>query len=223
MTVYNWPADLAPRGVSFVGRGRTVMGAATLSGQSQVASYDAGSWVARLSTVNAGGTANVKAYRALLAKLEGGAHQVAVPVFDLANAPWPNPGGAAGNLVADQPWDDSFYFDDGFGWAEPAIEVTLSAAASARATNISVTKTTIGTVRGGEYFSIADHLHILLNEEDDGTWHIWPPLREDVALGVALNFDRPVCRMRLAEESSGDLALERGIFGFPDLEFVEVF
>lgn len=221
MTKFAWPRDLSPRIPAFNKRGMTIGGPATLSGPGGVGSYDSGYWVARLSAINAGGPVNVNAYRALLAKLAGGANQVLVPVFDRPNAPWPNPGGPSANIAADQPWDDGFYFDDGRGWYEPAIEVSIAAATAIGATNISVTKTTIGTVRGGEFFSIGDWLYSLVAQLDDGTWWIAPGLVVATAIGDELNFDDPVCLMQLDMESSGDLALERGIYGFPDIDLVQ--
>lgn len=48
-----------------------------------------------------------------------------------------------------------------------------------------------------------------------------PPLREAVPAGTNLEFDDPVCRMRLATDSEMDLPLDLGRFSFPTVNFVE--
>lgn len=222
MTVYPWPGSFHPRGVSFKRRGVSVAGQPSMTGRMQVGQLDAGYWVASYSRLNVGGAAPVKAYRAFMGRMEGGAHSVLVPVYDDAQAPWPLAGGSAANLNTDEPFDDGLFFDDGTGFFDPSILVTLSAAAALRATAIDVTVGTAGTISGGEYFSIGDRLHVITDVISSTRWAIWPPLREAAAVGAELNFDRPICRMTLVDEATGDLTLERGLYGYPDLEFVEV-
>lgn len=229
MTIYDWPSVLGPRGVAFNKRGQTVAGPPSLTGRTQVASLDAGYWVAGYRGVNAGGASRVRAYRALTALLEGGAHQIRVPVFDVAQAPWPLD--SAGNpitSVSQVAHSDDALFSDLTGYAQSSIDAYLTSAAALRATSVAVAFRNAGTRGGGEYFSIGDRLYLVRAVlADDGagnlTLAIWPPLREAAASGAVLNFDRPVCRMRLASESSADLDLDWGRFGFPDMAFVEVF
>lgn len=222
MTI-NWDYRLAPKAVAFNLRGQSISGPPSLSGRSQIWGYDEGFWEARLVGVNAAGPERVNAYRAMVAKCAGGSVAVRVPVFDLDQAPWPLPGGAAANLIEDGEFDDGTLFDDGTGFFEYAIEVEMAAPAEAGASQIHVTVTTAGTISEGMFFSIDDRLHRIREKLSDTSWLIVPKLREDVAQGTLLNFDRPVCRMRLANENSADLTLDFGRNGFPDMHFIEQF
>lgn len=217
MTVYEWNPDLAPRGISFTRRGASVGGPPSFSGRSQVGEVDAGYWMAKLNTVNAGGKANVLAFRRQFGRQQGGAHQILVPVFDRANAPWVT----AGVYAASTTYSDGTIYTDGTSYADPVIIVSLTSAAARRATQITPTVTSAGTISGGEYFSAGVHLYTIDEVNDDGTWTIWPPLREALASGYELNFDNPKCLMRLLNEGDDDLLLERGGYGFPDLTFIE--
>lgn len=194
-------------------------GPLSLTNRSQISANDAGYWMASLGRIAVGGAALNKAYRRLFALLEGGAHQILVPVFDKANAPWPTPGvyGAGSTKFT-----DGTRFTDGTAFGERAILVTLASGAAARATSISATVAAAATIVGGEYFEIGvGHLHVIAAINNDGSWKIWPPLREAASAGAILDFDNPECRMRLTGEDADDLALEMGRYGFPDLNFVE--
>lgn len=219
MTVFRWPAILGARGIAFNQRGMTVSGSPTLSGRSPVTSYDAGFWIATLNVATLGQGAKIKTFRALRARLEGGAHQVRVPVFDDGQAPWP---GSAHSAAASGYSDDT-RFSDGTGFVERVILVALAADAAARATRIDVTVTSAASITGGEYFSIGDRLHTVRQVLSPTSWAIWPPLRERAAAGRALNFDAPVCRMQQIAESDMDLALGRLWTAQPDIAFIEAF
>lgn len=226
MTIYAWDPLLAPRGVNFSRRGMTVGGPPTLTGRNQVAQGDAGYWVASFTRVVAGPAATVLAFEALKAKLEGGAHQVQVPTYEDDRAPWPASGGRAANAYAEQPYSDGTYHTDGHGFYRPSIIVLSSSDAALRATSISFTITTAGTIRAGNKFSIFDRLYVLKellsSSGSNRTYSISPPLREAVPSGTRLNFENPICRMRLVSEAEMDLTLERGIYGFSDITFIEV-
>lgn len=217
--LFGWDASLAPQAISFGRRGMSISGPASLSGRTQVAQYDAGYWVATLSRMNAVDPAHIKAYRRLFALQEGGAHAVMVPVFDRVNAPWPVPG----TYSSTTRFSDGTTFSDGTEFLDFGIIVALSGAHSARSTQITVTATTIGTLVGGEYFSIGKYLYQLTEPISATVWKIWPPLRADHAAGAEINFDWPQCPMRLMNEGDDDLKLEYGRYGFPDLNFIEVF
>lgn len=203
----------------------TVAGTPTLTGRNQVASTDAGYWVASLTRIAVGPASVVRAFRALKAKLEGGTHQIQVPVYDDAQIPWPADGGRSANAYAEQRYSDGTYHTDGHGFFRPCILVALNADAAQRATEISFTITTAGTIAEGMYFSIVDRLYLLKqlisSSGSSRTYSISPPLREAALSGTRMNFESPVCRMRLLSEAEMDLALERGIYGFADAGFVE--
>lgn len=227
MTVYPWPAALEARGVAFNPRGQIVGGAPTLTGQGQLASIDAGFWVATIDIATLDSGVLVKTFRALRARLEGGAHQLKVPVFDDGQVPYPIAGGAAANAFKEQRYSDGTLHTDGHGFYRPSIVVALSADADLRATSLSATVTTAGTISGGEYFSIGDRLYVikevLTSSGSARTFAIWPPLRAAAPSGTRLNFEAPVCRMRLATERDMDLALGRLWRAQPAVAFIEEF
>ncbi len=224
MTIYDWPASLAPRAGGFFRRGMTVAGAPSLTGLTQVGQADAGFWTARYDSVPLASPAIVRAYRALAARLEGGGNLVRVPVFDRVQTPWATPG-----VESTTPTDytDGTDFTDGTAFYERTIRITLQAAVSRGVTQIVATIDNAGTIEGGEYFTLGERLHIirevLSTSGSDQTWWIWPKLRQNYAAGLFLGFDAPACLMRQASEADGDLMLEFGSRGFPGMAFVEAF
>lgn len=221
MTLYyeRFPAEFGPKSVSFELRGQTVAGPVSLTGRTQVAMLGYPYWVATLEGLTAGGPAAVLAYRRLRGLMAGGAGAIAVPVFDVYQAPWPVAGVYS---AAATKFSDGTGFSDGTAFYTPVIKIMVGAAASAGATSISVSVTTAGTRYGGEYFSINARLYQIVRVEDDGTWTITPPLREDITTADRIDMDRPVSIMRLVDEGAADLNLAMGRYGFPAANFVEV-
>ena len=131
---------------------------------------------------------------------------------------------------ASVPHADGSYFSDGGGYLTSYMDVTASASAALRATTLTATVTYAPSLQAGQHFSI-DHTtkeHRLYriksvtdNEDGTSTLTFWPPLREAVAADERLEFDRPKCRMRLADDQGMDLGLQAGSFGFPDVTFIE--
>lgn len=212
-----WPSSLAPRRVALLERGMSVVGPASLSARRQVSSYDAGFWRIIYRGVPVNDAAKVKAYRALKSQLSGGSATILIPIYDSVNVPWPT--GVSANAVGE--FSDGTTYSDGTGFFNPAIDVTLNGDHDLRSTLLTVTKTSVGTISGGEHFSIGARLHRISKVVSATEWQVWPPLREDLLGGRALNFETPKCRVQLVGEDSGDLELERGLYGFVDMEFVE--
>lgn len=224
MTIVAWPDALKRASISFNPRGQVVTGPRTLTGRSNVNAVDAGYWTARLALATLPEGAAIRAARAFRAKLQGGAHQALVPVTDSGQAPWPTPG-VTSQAVSD--FTDDTQFSDGAGFFEPLIRIALSADAALRAARVSVTVTAAGTISGGEYFSVDGRLHVIRDvvsvSGSAQTWDIWPPLRGPLSSGRDLNFDRPVCLMRLTEEAAFDLPIGPYYFhGAAELAFEEV-
>jgi hypothetical protein len=228
MTIYDWPLTLFPQAQGFNPRGMVVGGPPSLTGRTMVGSIDAGYWTATLAGFVVNTKDRVKGYRALRALLEGGAHQVRMPVFDCRHAPWPvDISGRSVSSAGPVQFSDGSEFSDGSSLYQPIITAETVGDTALRSTLITINFLNVGEVVGGEYFSIGDRLYVIKSviEEDDTelTLSIWPPLREVVADGTPVNFDRPACLMRLADEATMDLMLESGRRAFPDLSFVEVF
>ncbi len=223
MTIFTWPARLEIAAVAFDPRGMVAGGPRTLTGRSQVVSVDAGYWIARVRLVTLGQGAQINTLRQLRARLEGGAHEVLVPVADRGQAPWIT---AGVYTTASSDFTDDTDFTDGTGFHEPTIRIKLKTAAALRASQITATVTAAGTITGGMPFSVADHLYVIREvvstSGSDQTWSIWPPLRGPIGADRRLEFDAPVCRMRLASEDALDISLGRLWQTAPEISFVEV-
>lgn len=206
--------DIAPRNLA---------GPASMSGVTQVASADAGLWKASLAAIIVRGRAAVLTFRAIDALLEGRVNPILVPI----GRGWqPVPAGAVANgLYAEQPYSDGAPFSDDAGFVGTVIDVTLSAPAAARAVSASVTIDYADTLLPGQHFSLGERLYRLRSVTYTGATTaditFRPPLREAAASGDALNFDDPVCRMKLATdgEMNLDAALRRG--ARPTVSFIE--
>ena len=226
-TIYPWPPEFTPRSAAFLERGISAGGAPSLSGLVQVGQIDAGHWRANLNRIPIAGPAGIKAFRAFAKKLEGGGGLCRVPVFDDEQRPWPLSGGVKVVATASTGFTDGTRFTDGTGFLELTILITLNGAAVLNATAIDVTIGTAGEISGGEYFRLGERLHqireVISVSGADQKWWIWPKLRQNYATGVSLNFDNPTCLMRMEDESSADLELEFGAWGFVDMKFVEGF
>lgn len=224
--IYDWDSSLAPKGIAFNRRGMSIGGPPGLGGRNQVAQIDAGYWIASLQQLAVGGPAAVKAFRRQMALLEGGAHQILVPVFDYSQAPFPD--GVTSWPPSATIYTDGTRFSDGTGYLDRLIDIVVAATAALRATRLTLTVNDADDIVGGEYFEIGlGRLHmitgIISEASPEITVSIWPPLRERVEAGATLNFDNPKCRMRLLNEGDDDIALQMGRYGFPDIQFIEAF
>lgn len=225
--IYDWPRNMVPQVPAFNPRGMVVGGPPSLTGRTMVGSVDAGYWTASLRSVVVTKKDQIKAFRALRALLEGGAHHIRVPAFDCYIAPWPvGVDGKAVAKVGPVSFSDGAGFSDSSTFYQPSIAAVVVGDTALRSTRITVDFLNAGCIEGGEYFSIGDRLYtikaVIAENDTERTLAIWPPLREAVCEGAPVEFDRPVCRMRLADEAAMDIALEFGRRAFPDLAFVEV-
>jgi hypothetical protein len=77
------------------------------------------------------------------------------------------------------------------------------------------------SMSGGRLHEITD----LIDWDGGNLWtvQIGPWTVADWPSGAALEFDRPVCRMRLAADDTGSLNLSLNRFATPTVEFVEAF
>lgn len=224
MTI-RWPETvLRPQSVAFDIRARSIAGSPSISGTAQVISSSAGIWVATFGSVVVSNRNSVIAARAMQVLLEGRVNPLLVPrcrdyqpVAD---------GDVALGLYDAIPHDDDAYFDDGSGYSNlPVIDVTLSAAMSAGATTGSIAITHAGTIQPGQDFSIGERMYrlksVVFSSASAATISFLPPLREAAANGAQVNFDDPVCRMRLATDGELDLLLDGRKRANPDVNFVE--
>lgn len=221
MTI-RWPVSvLPPRRVRFDIAPRSLATPANIYGVGQVVSQDAGIWRATLGDIYVRGRAAVVTFRGIAAMLDGRVGTILVP---LCRSYQPLPAGVALS-PSDVPHSDGAYFSDGVGYASSAMAVVTSGSASLRATSLSVTISYAGTIEPGQHFSIGERFYrvkgVQYTSGTTAVLSIRPPLREAVASGAILEFDDPVCRMRLASDTEMDLDLVMRREGNPSVNFIE--
>jgi len=194
------------------------------SGAADVISGDAGFWRASYGSVVVTTRDRVLTWRAISAKLRGRLYPILVPFCGMYQ---PYPLDALGKPIftSTVPHSDGSYFSDGSGYLSGMIRATLDTALPVHAISGNVTVDVAGTIQPGHVFSFGERMYEILDAEYLDETHItltWqPPLREAVAAASELNFDRPVCRMRLVSDSEMQLQLDMNKRGFPTVNFVE--
>lgn len=218
MTI-RWPdAVLRPQNVAFDIAPRSLAGPSSVSGITQVVSSDAGIWKATLGNIIIKSRNAVLAHRAISNLLEGRLNPILVP---LCRAYQPVPADSD-ELYEDVPHSDDALFDDDTGYVGTVIDVVAAAPAAVRAVSMTVTVNYAGDIEPGQHFSLGERLYRVRSfDADTGAMTFRPPLREAVAAGDPLNFDDPVCLMRLASDDAMNLELALRRFGSPTVSFIE--
>lgn len=220
MTI-RWPVGvLRPQNVAFDIAPRSLAAPSSVSGQAQVVSADAGIWKATYGSLLVRSRASVIVHRAISNLLEGRLGAILVPLCR-AYQPTLDIDGIYDTV----PHDDDSPFDDESEYQGGGNLVTLSSGISARAVSANVTIAYGGTLEPGQHFSLGDRLYrlrtVVYTTETAAAITFRPPAREAVSEGVELNFDDPVCRMRLASDDAMDLELAMRRFGSPTVNFIE--
>lgn len=229
MATIVWPRSaLPPRHFSIDPAYRNLAGASNILGASQIAASDAGLWKATFAefAVHQQGADRIKLWHALSALVEGRLNPVLMPVPVTGRRPLP-----AGITDLDieypvvVPHEDDALFDDDTGYVTTFIHIEVSANAARRSTQLSLVKTVAGDLEPGMRFSIGERLYqikaIVSQTASAATIRLNFPLREAASSGDLLEFDNPVCRMRLTDDAALDLALEYGRYSFPSISLVE--
>lgn len=222
MTTIRWPElALRPRDVAFDLSPRSLRGPSSVSGTTQVVASDAGVWRAAFSGVVVASRTEVLAWRGIAALMEGGINPILIP---LCRAYQPVPSDSSG-LYDTVPHDDDSPFDDDAEYQGRVIDVTLSANAAKGATSASVTIDYADTLQPGQHFSLGERLYrlktVIYSSGTAATITFRPTLREAASSGDNLEFDDPVCRMRLVDDSGMDLTLDGRRRALPTVNFIE--
>jgi hypothetical protein len=221
MTI-RWPCHtLMPQNVAWDIAPRTLAAPSSVSGITQVVSSDAGIWKATYDAINIRNRTQILTFRAIAVQLEGRLGPIVVPRCSA----WQPLSGQP--IVAEVPHDDGAKHDDDAGY-DGAISnwVELLSALPVRATiaNVFIADGS-GIIEPGQDFSIGERMYrvrtITYTTPDAATITFRPPLREAAPAGAFLNFDDPVCRMRLATDNAMDLELVLHRFGSPTVTFLE--
>jgi hypothetical protein len=224
MTI-QWPRQiLPPQQPMFHIAPMNISGPVSGSGAADVISGDAGFWRASYGSVVVTTHDRVLTWRAISAKLRGRLFPILVPFCGMYQ---PFPLDALGKPVFTSvvPHSDGSYFSDGSGYLSGVIRVTLDTALPVRAVGGNVTVEVSGVIQPGHVFSFGERMYEIIDVDystDTTATITWqPPLREAVPAGAELNFDKPICRMRLASDAEMQLPLDMNKRGFPTVNFVE--
>lgn len=224
MATLRWPERvLRPQSVAFNIAPRSLAAPSSVSGFTQVVSSDAGIWTATFENVVVTDRTKVLAWRGISALLEGRLTPILVP---LCRAYQPVPDGAVdAGLYDPVPHSDDSPFDDDSEYQGRVIDVTFSSAAAKRATSANITVTYADTLQPGQHFSVGERLYrlktVVYSSDTAAAITFQPPLREAVSIGDSLEFDDPVCRMRLASDGEMDLLLDGRRRALPTVSFIE--
>lgn len=195
-----WPFDeLKPRHIGIYPVAAPIGGGVSLTGKEPTIATAGGYWRIVLGGIPVKTRANILLYRGMEASLEGRGRSVAITIPDGKRAPWPGtPGGTIdAESVSDVP---------------------------AGSTGLQIVPIDIGEVEVGMHFSVEERLYRLIRVDGESgvvDCIIWPPVREAWSSGQALEFRRPVCRVRQASDDGMALALQGHKRNEATLEFVE--
>jgi hypothetical protein len=225
MTI-QWPRELLPpQQPMFHIAPMNISGPVSASGAADVISGDAGFWRASYGSVVVTTRERVLTWRAISAKLQGRLTPILVPYCGMYQ---PFPVDSLGKRIFPTggiPHSDDATFSDGSGYLSGVIGAKLVGSLAVRAVGGNITVNAADVVQPGQVFSFGERMYEIKSVDYTSdttatiTWQ--PPLREAVADGEELNFDRPVCRMRLASDNEMQLTLDMNKRGFPTVNFVE--
>jgi hypothetical protein len=212
---------LRPQNVAWNISPRTLAAPTSVSGLTQVVATDAGIWKATFDSIIVRSRDAVLMFRAIAVLAEGRLGPILVP---RCAAYQPRPAG--GDDLLDQvPHGDDAFFSDDTGYVGRANSIHAAAPAAARAVSINVTIVYGGLLEPGQDFSIGERMYrirtVTYTGANAATLTFRPPLREAVTTGSTLEFDEPVCLMRLQTDDEMDLDLALHRFGSPTVQFIE--
>lgn len=217
-----WPINvLPPREFAINLAPRTLAGPSSISGVGQVATSDAGIWKATYGGVPVVSRQKILTWRSLGEWAEGRLNPFLIPITNFYQ-PYAPEWEAAYKTV---PHSDQSPFSDHGEYRSRVINVALVSNIPLRGTTANLAIIAAHDIQPGQHFSIGDRLYrirtLQMTGENTATITFRPPAREAVAAGTELEFDQPVCRMRLASDSEMDLPLDYGRWSFPSVNFIE--
>lgn len=220
-----WPCDILPsQDVAWNIAPRTLAAPSSVSGITQVVASDAGIWKAMFGSVLVNTRDRILTFRGIAARLEGRLGDILVP---RCGAWRPDLAADAGDAIFDQvPHSDNAWFDDDTGYViSDRNSMYLATALPARATVANIVIRAGGTITPGQDFSLGERMYrvtaVTYTTPTTATLTFRPPAREAVDEGVTVEFDAPICRMRLASDDAMDLELALHRFGAPTINFLE--
>lgn len=205
---------------------RILSGGAPINGADEdVIQVDGGGlWQWTLSGIELYSPDLLRLWNAWDAHLAGGSVECWVPIA--SNATAPQPGGVGPSpIVADDPM-----FPTSVGYSIPYIKAQTTSAASLRATTVALSVSKGARVKGGEEFSVMHEkgpglytiTRVVSASGQSATVNIWPPLREAIPSGLAVNFDWPMFRARMIPNFDMTPQITLGLQATVEVSFIEV-
>ena len=208
-----WPKTLlVPASVKLSLQSSSRGGGQTIGGNEQVATSPGSQrWAVTFGGLAIRTRDQVLAWRAIEAQADGRANAIMVPAYDWSRGPLKSP------------FVDSLAF--GAAPFVPAVSAIVTAAdAAVNDTSLSVTWTGPAPLPG-QHFAVGYSLYrvrtISSSAAGAGTLTLRPWLRGGIPSGTPLNFDDPVCLVRLAKDDGLALDLNLWRFGSASVDFVE--
>jgi hypothetical protein len=221
--IFDWPASLVPTDISIRAPSKTVGLTTSVNESAQAVPSIRPPFKMTLEFETLFG-AEILAWRAMIASLEGRANRLRIPLFDMWFAAKDRQIGA-GRVSH----SDGTGFSDGTLYATSDIEgVTVTGVQGQRNITADFSGYADGDLdalmQGGLYFGLHDQPYI-------ATAVTWAGSVATIRCSPTLRFDydaqplrlRPVMIAGLADDEGGELMLKRGRWGGPTLELVERF
>ncbi|ALG60907.1 MULTISPECIES: hypothetical protein [Citromicrobium] len=216
--IFDWPANLVPQQLTIMPPSKTSGLSTSLSGFTQAVPAIRPPFRLRMEFGNLFGD-EVLAWRAAMGLFEGRTNIARIPLFDLwfrAN----DPAIGAGSVSH----SDGSAFSDGTLYVTDDLSgVTTTTVQGQR--NIAADFGSYGQLlQAGLYFGLGEHCYLATGVWWNGTVatiRTTPTMRKAYA-GEALKL-RPVMRVGLPDDNSGELSLKTGRYGGPSLDLVERF
>lgn len=208
-----------------------IVGNTATAGQTAASSVDirsdgGGLWSASLNNIQFWDQTDTLLWRAVRQLCNGGVNPIIVPRNDAIFAPFP-PGPRTYGTIH---FGDTALFDDGSGFRQPVIDVTCYGGAPLRATAMTLSLNNCAALQGGEAFSILHptfnwRLYEIASVTPIDATHVSvtfnPPLREAIPAGTQLEFDQPLCTMKLVNAAAMDLNVTTWPFSLATVKFIE--
>lgn len=214
-----WPNVLVPRTVTVVPPSKTKSSSTSLTDFVQTVPVIRPPWRVRLEFSTLGTRAEVLAYRALEAALEGRSGRVRLPIFDLHY--WATD--TQLGLGSVPHGDGSTFSDEAEYLTGDLTGIAMSGLQGER--TVSIDFGSYGSiVEAGQYIGFGNDLHIMTRVEWAGSvasMRLSPSLRRD-HVGEAVRL-RPYLIASKVDDEGGELSLDYGRWGAPTLDFVEAF
>ncbi len=130
---------------------------------------------------------------------------ILVPTYDTDTNPWPLANGAPFTAYPDGvPHSDDTLFSDDTGYAQPVIVATVDADVALGANSMVIDLVQGSALEPGQHYSVGVRLfrikRITAVAGSLYTVTVWPPTREAITAGAIAEFDRPICKCRLATD-----------------------